>query len=843
MPPVAPFHSTSYKVANSATYTAGSNTYENSTEKSARILQKSSCSHPIKSPVLAENVPLANKAMPVLKRAEKPRYTPPHRSFGKTTVEQKPTMPQPISKPAILSCLSVAADVQGSSATQPQKGMNTEVDLPQLADVKHMKALQPIEEYSQRNGQALPPHLRGISSQGPAPINPGNVDKASATSKTQDSVVNKEIFVPPHLRQSFNNSQQTVSTFDCAPKAPRMKIISTAHIVVEQAEPTRGVLYETPLEPLVLGEHVAVSVEDMSKDIKDSIAVDSEHSPLCQVTQPPKPGRSTKASADVESIKNDAVSTPLNPTNEITINKTEDLVRSTKAPKSSAAEGFQPTIETEASDSLIKTDMVKYEEVILPQEALPLEAPALCIGTVSSIETRVREGSDLAPNILTQEFAEDEAHPAKEPNSAFLAGVGAAAASQAGSGAGAMCDKGEIRPKACLEYEPCLVDWNGGWAPASVEWDSRSAFNYNDGRHRAFMDAWIDARVKQAINHPFQLNMTDAGFVTGEGPASGLIRCWPPYPVDWTVKLPDDPYTLAHLNQTSDKSSRSFCKKHYAEKKARKEAKAAYKEIIRQKQEEYVPPPNLHIPKANIYIRPAQHVDCVQIAGIYDYYVRNSPIACETESTGEVEWQTRWRAADNESLPFLVAVLRSSNAKHGIPQSDNALLSQFGRAFEQDGGRANERGRDRGFGRGRGRYNRRNNNLDRYNHSVPENIVGFTYAEDISSKQDSLKFTVELQCYVHPGHLHLGIGKTLIDRIMPSLDLNYISRAGTDFFADNPCQYDQGGRREIRRIMITIGYHAMEDEDFIWQKEWLEKSWRFEEAGILRGIGFKFNKA
>ena len=364
-----------------------------------------------------------------------------------------------------------------------------------------------------------------------------------------------------------------------------------------------------------------------------------------------------------------------------------------------------------------------------------------------------------------------------------------------------------------LEYE--LAGWDGNWAPAPVEWDARPAFNNNDARHIRFIENWTNDRVIEALKSPRTLDTTTELYSSGNGPSSGLSNfLWEPYPVDWTCHRSDDPFTNTpeHIDQNAFDAQKAFCEVYFPEKKKRRaEAKEA-QEFNRQMWLEAMTPkyPNKQSPKANIYVRPAQPADVPQITAIYNYYVKNSPLTQELEEVDQDKWRGRHRLADEERLPFMVAVLRNSKGAKG-----------------------------RGGASGRGRNGRRDNI---YRGPIPETIVGFVVAEDHCGRYTAYGHLAELSLFVHPQHQHLGIGKTLLDRIMPALDPVAVSKNGTEFINDGFQNYELGGVRDIHKILISIGYfpgdrHAME-----WQRDWLMKDWDFEHVGTLPGIGFKNGK-
>ena len=364
--------------------------------------------------------------------------------------------------------------------------------------------------------------------------------------------------------------------------------------------------------------------------------------------------------------------------------------------------------------------------------------------------------------------------------------------------------------KAALKYE--LAGWDGNWAPAPVEWDLRPAFSNNDRRHVRYMENWMNDRVTEALRHPLKLDTTLPGYTSGECPSSGRAGfLWRAYPVDWTTIRPDDPYTNVpeRLAQTSLSSSKAFCKVHYAEKKKRHEERRQTREAILQEEADYVPPPNPHVPKANIYIRPAQLSDVEQVTALYNHYVRNSAVTSELEDTPESDWRARVRDAEDEMLPFLVAVIK--NAKN-FANGANGTRDRNGRR------------------------------IVRRRTPIREVIVGFAYAEDYAGKNTAFQYTAEMQFFTHHNFLHVGIAKTLVDRMIVSMDQAYSSRNGAAFLADSPLYYAHGGRREIHRIMVNIGFFTKDPHAMKWIKEWLTKDWNFEHVGTLPGVGYKNNK-
>jgi len=393
-------------------------------------------------------------------------------------------------------------------------------------------------------------------------------------------------------------------------------------------------------------------------------------------------------------------------------------------------------------------------------------------------------------------------------------------------------------PKEELVHE--LVGWDGNWVTPHIDWDLRQQFNHNNKRHIRYLESWISDRVAEALNAPFKVDTTDLDWKSGALPAFGTRKQYQIYPldcimrrvpleygpVDWSLtptEKPNDPYshTEERTNQCSRTSARKFHKEHIAKLKARELAKYERRLEIQEFERRKAQSRAEVAPKANIYLRPVQPSDGGQLAQIYNYYVKESVHAPEYEDTDLANWQDRINGARDEKLAFLVAVLKS-----------NKIM-----------GRGNNRGRgNRGEGsRGRGTaFGRRR---ERAPDVFEEMIVGFAYAEDHAGRHTMYEYVAELQVFVDPNHTRQGIGRTLMDRMMASLDRSYQSYQGTDFILPIGGQaYDVGGSRDMHKIMITVGFHYGQEQEFEWRKKWLEMVWDFDHIATYPCFGNKFGK-
>lgn len=337
-----------------------------------------------------------------------------------------------------------------------------------------------------------------------------------------------------------------------------------------------------------------------------------------------------------------------------------------------------------------------------------------------------------------------------------------------------------------------LQDWNGQWMAAPVEWDARPAFNNVSAKFAASVYRWVEEESAKAVS---LIDVKQRGFLEGVALGTGTDQAWEIIPEEDqgdTQLYPEDDYTPTKLEQTSKASAKAYTAKFQLKESKQKADRKAIRAANKAYCISYIPAPNPYVPKANIYIRPAHAGDLNQIKDIYAWYISNTVVAPEREVLDRVAWQNRMRDVDDCKLPFLVAVIK-------------------------------------------------NNRTNRRHANYREIIVGFGFADLFAGQFDAFKYAVEMQVFVHHQHKRVGIGQTLVDRLLAALDPLHMSRNGTEFFAENTLDYEQGGRRTVGRVLATIPYDPTDDGDFQWQKKWLAE-WDFECVATLPKIGYKMNK-
>ena len=335
-----------------------------------------------------------------------------------------------------------------------------------------------------------------------------------------------------------------------------------------------------------------------------------------------------------------------------------------------------------------------------------------------------------------------------------------------------------------------LAGRNGGFVPASVEWNGRPSFNPGSRQQAKFINDWMAERVTEAFINPISLNTNDPAFGTGEAIAAGEVE----FGKEHVTFLPDDEFTHAKHHETADDAAKKLRFKVRQDQLETKAERKAYRLAVKLAEASYVPPPNPHVPLANIYLRPAEARDLRRITEIYNHYVANSVAVAEREAMDDRQWRARWEDAKDQHHAFIVAV----------------QMSQKG-----------------------GGYNRRTSD---------EVVAGFAYADDYGNNTNAYRYTAELQFYVANWVPRSGVGKTLVDRMLAALDPNYVCRNAVPFQGgENYIWYEQGGVRLIKKVIISIPYWVKDESALKWQKEWLAQ-FEFEQVAIMPGVGNKFGK-
>ncbi|KAI9849137.1 MAG: hypothetical protein M1837_005367 [Sclerophora amabilis] len=336
-----------------------------------------------------------------------------------------------------------------------------------------------------------------------------------------------------------------------------------------------------------------------------------------------------------------------------------------------------------------------------------------------------------------------------------------------------------------------LLNWDGGWAPAPVEWEERA--EWEDDKFNVHMNQW---RRSVATDNVVKVDTTHVDFKSGLAPVDGgtqLIAA-----PEFEPEVPN-PERNPNWGQTSDTSMINM-KLAVVSRESRKELKrmrhSARAHVVdsdvRKAEEEYR---NLHAPKVNIYLRPGRISDLHACNTIYLWYCENYPAAPDALVPGNASMKcmrAHFEDVRDELLPWFVAV------EHSV---------------------------ERGTWRGRG----------------GEKVVGYAFADDFGDRNNAYRYTVEIQVFTHSEYQRKGVGKTLMDKMMAVMDPGYCSRGGYRFVCNPDGLWEFSGRRTISKVLCNIPYIPEDPSEKEWLKKWLE-GWEFEEVGHLKEVGVRRGK-
>jgi L-amino acid N-acyltransferase YncA len=425
-------------------------------------------------------------------------------------------------------------------------------------------------------------------------------------------------------------------------------------------------------------------------------------------------------------------------------------------------------------------------------------------------------------------------------------------------------------------YDPnsaaALMDWAGNWLPAPPHWETRSSFTNRN--FFADLAAWIEHTEKaqgtivsingseiiiqkptlDIENETFtRLSLPDGTLVPLaevvpkiwlphriEGQSlqtfwSSFIQSNAPLPIEatekpptkpdwqpyWTRYLDDDlPYVKTlevpdyHLDPEdeyfevaqTDQGSTLKCSAKMAQKQRAKnnkkrshkaESRGQHNQNHRTNQSQ-----NLHRPKVNIYLRTAKLSDFPQITDIYNWYVTNTVYTPERSQRTINMMTGRFTTSTDEKLNWVVAVMKNtSGIKVTGPRNDPSAMRP-----------------------------------------QQETIVGFGCADDYFGMDSVYGYAAEIELYVHPEYLHMGVGKNLMDRMMFLLDPGHKTYDAVEWRANEPEHKVPGSVRIIENVILKVPYVPKEeDQRMEWMEVWLQ-GFDFKKVGMLDKIGVKFSK-
>ncbi|KAF2740853.1 hypothetical protein EJ04DRAFT_597894 [Polyplosphaeria fusca] len=374
-----------------------------------------------------------------------------------------------------------------------------------------------------------------------------------------------------------------------------------------------------------------------------------------------------------------------------------------------------------------------------------------------------------------------------------------------------------------------LVDWNGDWLPAPVEWAGRKSFHdrhfaenieawmircemipqdeidvqsypeWLSGKCQIAPPNWIPLRIEMDASQNFwRAHPSRAPEPLDAGDMSEL-PWWEKYIDLEKGVLVNSEVPDVELDMGEDENKHPGREVSSSEAMFRKEyARRAKEAKILAKRNRPVAPlgPNPGDerklkPTAHIHLRPVRPSDISQITDIYNYYIENTISTAEftkhtvTQITDRIDKITRC------GLPWIVAVAP------GAP------------------------------GKARQAY-------------VEDTIVGFAALDDYYDVGSSFRYTYKCEMFVHNDFLHHGIGKCLMDRLLFLVDPGYALRGGYDWKNDGEYLKTGAGRR-VKTVIINFP-HVQESNVILDQFTAFSKAFGWRKGGHLYDMGYKYGQ-
>ncbi|KAK2867810.1 hypothetical protein FQN49_003451 [Arthroderma sp. PD_2] len=322
----------------------------------------------------------------------------------------------------------------------------------------------------------------------------------------------------------------------------------------------------------------------------------------------------------------------------------------------------------------------------------------------------------------------------------------------------------------------------------AVDWQYRPWEKYGDEFFSQKFRNWLD----KTMRFGFIVDMTQEEFKNGEHHASLDTGMGPA-----TFVCPEiicdtsEPENSAHCHETAigyvhNWNLRIRQEQERKEAEERERRRLAVLPKPTPAPEEPVP----YAPKLNMYIRPVEPKDIVALVEIYNWYTRNTTCRADIEEITYDEMRELIEELQGENYPFLVAAGRHPKVWHAMNRE-------------------------------------------------PEMLYGFCSLSDFTGPISIQRYTCEIELFVHPKRLRMGVGSCLLDKMIEICDPKYSPRGGYifDCAVHNRDVYTMGLAHPVMRLIAIIHHSDEEAPRYAWMQRWLSKEFNFQEQGFLRGIG------
>ncbi|KAL2220881.1 hypothetical protein M432DRAFT_541520 [Thermoascus aurantiacus ATCC 26904] len=325
-----------------------------------------------------------------------------------------------------------------------------------------------------------------------------------------------------------------------------------------------------------------------------------------------------------------------------------------------------------------------------------------------------------------------------------------------------------------------------------ANWEYRPQVCSNYEAFRDWFRQWLDGTMYAC----WYVDIYHQSFFDGTAHTDGELSLFIPDIDDVETQLDmTDEATRLHYHETAQGYCYNYMEHLQKEQEAleaqRKRARTTYLEAAQNP-----PEPNPNVPKANIYLRPVEVGDIPELLDLCNWYIRNGTQSVDLDLLNQTDMRQRIDDSKREKLPFIVAVERRMGP---APRASS-----------------NQR----------------------------ERILGYALATDFMGQRTTGRYTAELEVFVHHEKKRQGIGRCLMDKLLEVCDPTYIPKRGYFFDSDLEDRrgYSSGGRRKLVRLIFALSYPEDDPTEYKWVKEWLRQKYKFEEQGLLKGVGEKFDK-
>lgn len=165
-------------------------------------------------------------------------------------------------------------------------------------------------------------------------------------------------------------------------------------------------------------------------------------------------------------------------------------------------------------------------------------------------------------------------------------------------------------------------------------------------------------------------------------------------------------------------------------------------------------------PKVALYLRPAKASDAPEIMRIYNEYIQNTISAYEFKPRELKHIVDRMNTVISGGLPYIVAV-KGNGVAAGIRRQNHAF----------------------------------------------EEILGFAAIDDYCNQGSMYRFTYEMELFVDRGHLNMGVGSCLLDRLLHLVDPGYMSHSQAPWITFSDDYIQDSINRSVKTITAPMPHY------------------------------------